>query len=502
MLKQIRKGIAVLLSAMMISTAVDASILPVTAEGNTEYVSQADEEQVISLQADGIEQPTEKVAEKPTTKPTEKPTQKPTEKPTVLPTVAPTEKPTVKPTEKPTEKPTQASKIQKAPKSSVQSSKATATYTEGNFTYTVDDNNNATITAYADKNATSITIPSTINGYTVTNIGNNVFQNFTALTSVNIPEGVTTIGSYAFYNCTALTNMNIPNSVTTIGQYAFYSCKLTKVEIPDSVINLGGGAFSYCYSLKSVELSSNASILNNSVIFNNCTSLETVIFSKNIKRVGCGVFSNCSNLKDVYYTGTINEWRNIYIDSGTSNGVYNTENKYLRDTASIHFSDVLNDNFYKTANNTDSNYEYIYYKVLEDDTIEITGYAGDVANVVLPDTIEGKTVTKLSDGVFYHNQKIKTVTIPETVTDIGQYTFYECRSLLTINLANNITTIKNFVFYGCTSLKNINIPNSAISIGDYAFYYCSSLTSIDIPNSVTSIGTYAFCRCNNLKIFL
>jgi hypothetical protein len=67
----------------------------------------------------------------------------------------------------------------------------------------------------------SITIP-----VGVTSIGDQVFQNVTALTSITIPSGVTSIGSYALRG-TSLTSITIPSTVTSIGVYSFLSSGLT-----------------------------------------------------------------------------------------------------------------------------------------------------------------------------------------------------------------------------------------------------------------------------------
>ena len=72
--------------------------------------------------------------------------------------------------------------------------------------------------------AGDITIPSTVNGYSVTSIGDYAFTDCEALTSVTIPNSVTSIGEWAFGNCIALTSITIPSSVTSIGWSAFTGC--------------------------------------------------------------------------------------------------------------------------------------------------------------------------------------------------------------------------------------------------------------------------------------
>ena len=72
-----------------------------------------------------------------------------------------------------------------------------AVYKPPTYTYSVDENGNATITGYSG-NVDSLSIPSTIDGYPVTAIGNDAFSGNTSLYTVAIPSGVVTIGSSAF----------------------------------------------------------------------------------------------------------------------------------------------------------------------------------------------------------------------------------------------------------------------------------------------------------------
>ena len=85
------------------------------------------------------------------------------------------------------------------------------------FQYTVI-NNEATVTGYIGDDL-EIVIPSSIDGYRVTAISDNAFED-SSLKSVVIPDGVKKIGWFAFYGCMELKTISIPSSVTEIGYSA------------------------------------------------------------------------------------------------------------------------------------------------------------------------------------------------------------------------------------------------------------------------------------------
>ena len=140
-----------------------------------------------------------------------------------------------------------------------------------------------------------------------------------------------------------------------------------------------------------------------------------------------------------------------------------------------------------------------YYDTLSDGTIVITRYKGDGENVIIPNTIEKRTVTSIGSHAFSFCSSLTSVTIPNSVTSIGDGAFDDCSSLTSVTIPNSVTSIGSWAFADCTSLTSITIPDSVTSIGDGAFAYCTSLTSITIPNSVTSIGDVAFEDCESLK---
>ena len=144
---------------------------------------------------------------------------------------------------------------------------------------------------------------------------------------------------------------------------------------------------------------------------------------------------------------------------------------------------------------TDGNYEYS----VTDNKITITKYTGSATEVVIPDNIDGKTVTTIGKFAFSYCTSIKSVTIPEGVTSIGGAAFYNCTSLESVIIPDSVTSIGSEAFYNCTNLKNVTIPEGVTYIGPFAFYNCKSLKSVIIPKGVKTICMNAFDSCTSLE---
>ena len=176
--------------------------------------------------------------------------------------------------------------------SAVASTKAKAAEqkTYGIYTYKVSKYS-TTITGCNKSAKGAITMPSKIDGMPVTSIGDWAFRDCTGLTSIMIPNSVTSIGNGTFNGCSSLTSITIPDSVTSIGYYAFWDCSgLTSITIPNSVTSIRGNAFA------------------------GCTGLTSIAIPNSVTSIGDWAFDGCTGLKDVYYTGSKDEWKAISVE--------------------------------------------------------------------------------------------------------------------------------------------------------------------------------------------
>jgi hypothetical protein len=179
-----------------------------------------------------------------------------------------------------------------------------------NYTITGTSPNRASLgTGSGPGNATTattgisgaITIPDSLDGYTVTAISTSAFQNCTNLTSVAIPSSVTSIGDTCFTKCSNLATAALPTALTYLGMYSFAECfKLTSVTIPNSVTTISVNTFEYCGSLTSVTIGTSVTAIG-SYAFNYCNNINfmSVTIPNSVMSISFNAFSNCSGLTSV-----------------------------------------------------------------------------------------------------------------------------------------------------------------------------------------------------------
>lgn len=207
-----------------------------------------------------------------------------------------------------------------------------------------------------------LTIPSVIDGVTITGIGEELFSGCANLASITLPSSVTSIGANAFAGCTSLTSITIPSSVAIIGGGAFKDCSsLTNVSISTGVMDIGVGVFSGCEHLSTLTVASGNTAYStiNNVLFNKAgteliyypegksgttytvpssiqkiapfafadnRTLTKVTLSGDLINIGEGAFDGCNALDKVYICKT-NDF--VYVSDNSFDGNAETRKIYV-----------------------------------------------------------------------------------------------------------------------------------------------------------------------------
>ena len=373
------------------------------------------------------------------------------------------------------------------------------------FEYYYNSNGSVTINKYIGTK-TAVTIPSTIGGKKVTEIGEKAFYNKSQLLKVTIPSSVKAIGQDAFSGCKELTNIKIPDSVTSLKRGTFTGCKklstisggngLLNVEgntldstlwyknKPNGVVYIGKALYKYKGTMPentTVNIKDGTIAICKKAFYGKSQLLKVTIPSS-VKEIGQSAFYNCTNLKSINIPdsvtsingGTFTGCEKLSIISG-GNGLLNVEGDALDSTL-----------WYKNKPNGAVYIGKALYK-----------YKGTMPKNT---TVNIKTGTiAICEKAFYGKSELLKVTIPSSVKEIGQSAFYRCKALKDLYISNGVKTINSSAFSGCKELTKVNIPNSVVTIGANAFINCNKIESVAIGNGCTNIGERAFESCTSIR---
>ena len=354
----------------------------------------------------------------------------------------------------------------------------------GNYSYILLEDGTAEIVDYSGDEEI-LEIPSELDGYAVTSVGNEAFSDCRSLTTVSIPDSVTAIGDEAFSFCFHITSVSIPDSVSSVGANPFagcntlsdisvspdhpalevidsvlfskadkrlicYPCSFTAAEyaIPNGTLGIGDGAFNWCDSLTSVSIPDSVTSIGNGT-FLSCDNLTSVSIPNSVASIGDYAFSSCESLTSVSLPDSI--------------------------------ASVGTNPFYGCSTLTD-----------------ISVSPDHPALEVIDGVLFSKADKRL---IFYpHTSSSAEYAVPDGILSIGDSAFAHLYRLTSVSIPDSVTSIGDYAFSACSGLTSVSIPDSVTFIGKSAFLGCENLTSVSIPDSVTSIGDGAFDQCENLTL--
>ena len=275
-------------------------------------------------------------------------------------------------------------------------------------------------------------------------------------------------------------------------------------------------------------------------------NITNLIIPNDVKSIGEGAFSGCSNLitLSIPFVGD-----RMHAETDT----YQYPLGYIFGTSS-YTGGIAADQYYY-GSSTSSTTKTTYYIPATLRKVIVTGISyiqnGSFQNCgILESIIIPNSITIIGNSAFSGCSKLKSFVIPNSVINIGNSAFTNCsiREIyydgtieewcnITFNgseanpiktdtslylldnngtieydgnkyrlfddtnlvLSNKATKIGSCAFCNFRQLTSVIIPNSVTSIEDSAFYGCRNITNITIGNNVVSIKTGAFYGCNNLE---
>ena len=278
-------------------------------------------------------------------------------------------------------------------------------------------------------NSKTVTIPSKLGTYTVSQVGNGEKIN-------KISFSIETL------------QWEDDCEVTTIGKDAFYGAAIRSIVIPDSVTRIEDGAFQANTRANSLQLGSNLEYIGKnafSQVAQYSLMIESLVIPDSVKTIDDSAFrlSGIKNLTIGNGVETIGE--EVFLVSRMENVTFGNNIKTIGKGA-------FSQNNLSGAINIPS------------------------------------SCTTVGEKAFYQN-KIQSVTIPNSVTSIGVSSFEE-NNITGVNIGTGITEIPELAF-AHNELPYVTIPGNIRTIGKDAFRY-NKLTAVALNEGLKTIGEYAF----------
>lgn len=294
------------------------------------------------------------------------------------------------------------------------------------YTYRFLSENTIAITDYNGYD-TEVTIPSKIDGYTVTGVENMDTSN---IKKIVMPDTVTYIGEYAFgdyHSGVPLEEIVLSKNLKSIGPCAFRGCyDLKSIDIPKSVTEIGHSAFYGCSSLENVSINSEIDIAED-------------------------VFSSVPAVNNSY-----DDW--LYNENSSDFFIWNG---WLYGYKGNSKNPVIPSGVYGISDDLFRN--------------------SDITGITIPEGVK-----YIGYGAFKNCTALKSVKLPNSLQKIGGEAFGNCTALSSVTFGSGLKSIEYEGFGHCEALKKVVLPEGLEKL-DSAFYGCYNLENITFPNSLSEI---------------
>ena len=403
----------------------------------------------------------------------------------------------------------------------------------GSFEYkSAQDNKTLCITKYVGEDEV-VSIPTQIDGMTVSTISDKAFENNEIVKEVYIPETITNVE----ITCMRYDDQHFgkPVRITTsvIGANPFVNCKnLEKIEVsPDNEYfsSIDGVLFTkveYSQTFFWDDKHFDQLVL---LCYPNAKQDSEYTVPKNVRYIGSRIdmidmqtecvvanaFAECPALKKITISDNVQgiKYGEFFNQDITIYGYEDTTAYLYAEFYSLPF--IMLDPIGKATEDTayldDPDFEY---EVTMENELMVVKYkgTGDVANV--PEWVGDRPVTEISNRAFDGCTSLRKVTFPDSLTAIETGAFRDCTALADVTLPDSLQYVSGGAFRGTPWLdaqpdgilylgktlwyvkgkydKGLVIEDGTEMIADYAFDGCESLFSVTLPASVKRLKSSVF----------
>ena len=380
-----------------------------------------------------------------------------------------------------------------------------------------------------------ITVPSVIDGRTVSEIGVASFSGCSNLVAVVLSDGVKVVGEGAFQGCSKLMDVKFPETITQIEVKAFGGCgSLTNLDVNASgSLGVEGSAFLDCPALDQVRLSSQHDLSIGDSAFKGCSKLGYVQLKAASLSIGGSAFQGCSNLAglDLAAGESLSIGDSAFYGCSKLAAVALPESTVSLGSASFSSCNSLGTITIPASVATVGDSAFSSCAALSNVIFSAVGgpAPGTAVGVRafsscahLSSVVLSTNVASIGSQAFNGCTRLCEAIIPDSVRTVGEKAYAGCSSLTNVQfeacgggaqtviekaafegdekiervaLSSNVVSVGVSAFDSCSSLKDLTMAEGLVSIGDMAFYGCEAISALRFPSTVTNIGEYAFFEC-------
>lgn len=312
--------------------------------------------------------------------------------------------------------------------------------------------------------------------------------------------------------------VTIPDTVEVVGESAFENNqKVQFVVIPKSVKRLDAYVFWGCNNLEEVVLGKGLTAVDE-YSFAGCTGLKQITIPENIQSIDAQAFAGCVNLTDIYIPATVTgiaedaflncDNVTIHADEGSVAAQFAQKLAEQKNRGPLVTAAPVQTPTAVSRPDTQATTEPVSTATpapvatpVPGNVLGSTIIVGNHALVMVhpgeekvqqgytepeagQETGEEQDITaetengKIPEWMYYRNQSVSAVTIPEGTTEIGRFAFSRS-SLRTVTIPEGVTVIDYAAFYHCDNLDNVILPDTVNTVGAKAFTHTGWLDDFE-----------------------